>query len=56
MKNMQPSPAGSFARFAIGFFVFISLSFGITYAVNSYTLGQEKTQQAAAANAALFGR
>ncbi len=52
---MQPSPAGSFFRFVLGFFVFISLSFGITYAINSYTLAQEHAQQAAAADAALFG-
>jgi hypothetical protein len=52
---MQPSPTTSFFKFTIGFLVFISLSFGITYAVNTYTISQEKAQTAAAAQAALFG-
>ena len=53
---MQPSPVGSFAKFTVGFFIFISFSFGITYAVNSYTLAQQKAQETAAARAALLGQ
>lgn len=53
--RMQPTPTNSFLRFLTGFVVFISLSFGITYAVNSYTVSQAKLQAAAAAQAALFG-
>lgn len=37
----------SFLRFTFGFLIFIGLSIGITYAVNTYT-----TQQTAAANQA----
>lgn len=46
---------GSFTRFTLGFLVFISLSFGLTYAVNSYTLKQEKDAQTAAALEAMLG-
>lgn len=53
--RMPRSSVSSFMRFVTGMFVFISLSFGITYAVNSYTMSQEKVQTAAAAHAALFG-
>jgi Flp pilus assembly protein TadG len=53
---MKPqSPVTSFAEFTIGFFVFISLSFGLTYAVTTYTNSQQAAQQAAAARAALMG-
>lgn len=52
---MQPSPTSSFLKFLSGFLVFISLSFGITYAVNSYTTAQQQAQAAAAARAAMFG-
>ena len=52
---MQPSPTTSFLRFLTGFMVFISLSFGITFAVNSYTVAQAKAQAATAAEAALWG-
>jgi len=52
---MQQSPTSSFLKFLTGFMVFISLSFGITYAVNSYTISQTKLQAAAAAQTALFG-
>jgi len=43
------SPANSFFRFVLGFLTFISLSFIITVAVNSYTIAQEQERQAAAA-------
>lgn len=43
------SPVSSFLRFVVGFAVFISISFGITYAVNTISIAQEKEQQTAAA-------
>ena len=43
------NPAGSFFRFLLGFLIFISLSFAITYAVNTYTIAQEEHEQTAAA-------
>jgi len=52
---MQQSPTTSFFRFTIGFLAFISLSFGLTYAVHSYTIIQERDQQAAAIQAAMLG-
>jgi len=52
---MRPTSTSSFFRFLTGFLVFISLSFGITYTVQTYTLAQEKAQTAAAAQAAFLG-
>ena len=52
---MQPSSTASFFRFTVGFLTFISLSFGLTYAVHTYTITQEREQQAAAIRAALIG-
>lgn len=43
------TPVGSFLRFVVGFSVFISVSFGVTYAVNTYSIAQENEQQSAAA-------
>jgi hypothetical protein len=40
---------GSFFKFALGFLVFISISFGVTYAVNTYASAQDADQAAAAA-------
>lgn len=54
--GMQRSPAGSFFRFLTGFLVFISLSFGLTYAVNSYSIAQERAATAAAVQAAWVGK
>lgn len=47
--TMRPEPTAldSFLRFVLGFFVFIGVSFGVTYGVATYT-----SQQAAAANQA----
>lgn len=53
MEHMEQG-VGSFARFTLGFLVFVSLSFGLTYAVGSYTLEQEKEEQAAAALQAML--
>lgn len=55
MIAMRPSPTGSFFKFTIGFLVFISVSFGVTFAVNSYTLQQYKIEAAAAAQQAMLG-
>jgi len=51
---MESAPLSSFLRFFIGFMLFISMSFGVTFAVNSYTASQEKTQQTAAALQAML--
>jgi hypothetical protein len=48
------SPLQSFLRFVVGFSVFISVSFGVTYAVNTYTVMQEKEKQTAVAFAAMI--
>ncbi len=53
---MQPTPESSFFRFLLGFLTFISLSFVVTYAVNSYTIAQESKEQTAAAFQALVGK
>ena len=45
----------SFLRFAIGFMVFISVSFGVTFAVNTISAKQEKERQTAAAFDVLMG-
>ena len=44
---MPETPVNSFLRLTLGFLAFIGISFGVTFAVNSYT-----TQQTAAANQA----
>lgn len=46
-------PAGSFLKYVLGFLTFISLSFIITYAVNTYTVAQDQQKQTAAAFQAL---
>lgn len=46
-------PANSFFKFLLGFLVLISLSLGITYAVNSYTLARDEQKQTAVAFQAL---
>lgn len=51
---MQQSPAGSFARFLAGFLTFISVSFGVTYAVNRQTQAQDARNEAAAARALML--
>ena len=53
---MRQSPTGSFLRFTIGFLVFISVSFAVTFGVNTYTTNQAKAAAAAAAHEALFGK
>lgn len=51
---MPQSSLNSFFRFTIGFLLFISLSFGITFAVDRYTRVQEQERQTAAALKALI--
>ena len=51
---MNQQPVSSFFRFALGFLVFITVSFGVTYAVNSYAISQTADQQAAAAVTAML--
>ena len=51
---MQQTPLGSFARFLIGFTLFISVSFGVTLAVQTYASGQDAAHQQAAAAAAML--
>ncbi|HUO56371.1 MAG TPA: hypothetical protein VMU27_02985 [Candidatus Paceibacterota bacterium] len=46
---MRPSPVGTFLKFIGGFFLFLSLSFGLTIAVSSYAKAQDAQQAAAAA-------
>lgn len=51
---MNDSPVGSFLKFAIGFMVFISVSFGVTIAVNVYAQKQDAERQTAAALQAML--
>lgn len=56
---MKPtSPAGSFVRFLTGFLTLITMSFGLTYAVNAYSTAKNAEQSAAAAKAKMlqYGR
>jgi hypothetical protein len=50
----QATPAGSFIKFLTGFLTLITLSFGLTYAVNSYATSRDASQAAAAAKAKLL--
>ena len=50
----QQTPAESFIKFLTGFLTLITLSFGLTYAVNSYTQTRSADQAAAAAKAKLL--
>lgn len=52
---MPQGGANSFFRFTLGFTLFIALSFGITYAVNTIAVQQEKEQQTAAAFQTMMG-
>jgi len=51
---MQPAPVGSFLKFLVGFLTFISVSFGVTIAVNSYATTKDVHQEAAAAKAEML--
>lgn len=51
---MNQAPVGSFVRFLVGFLTFISVSFGVTIAVNVYASTQDAESQAAAALSAML--
>jgi hypothetical protein len=51
---MSPSPLGGFVKSVIGFLLFISISLGVTMAVNSYAASQDQVHQTAAAIQALL--
>jgi len=44
----------SFTRFFFGFTLLISISFGVTYAVQKFATGQDAARQQAAAAAAML--
>jgi len=48
------SPVGSFLRFFLGFMLFISVSFGVTFAVNTLATDQAGEQQTATAIQAML--
>lgn len=52
---MQQGGANSFLKFVLGFTVFIAISFGLTYAVTTYSIAQERERQVGAAFQALVG-
>lgn len=50
----MPTPVSSFLRFVVGFSVFLSVSFGVTYTVNTISEKQEAERQTAAALQAML--
>jgi len=52
--DMRPTPTSSFVRSVIGFAVFLSISFGVTYAVNTMTAEETREEQVAAAAARML--
>lgn len=52
---MRQGGANSFFRFTLGFTLFIALSFGITYAVTTISIAQEKERQVGAAFQVMVG-
>ncbi len=48
------NPAGTFLRFVLGFLVFISVSFVVTFFVSTYGIEQEEAEQTAAAVQAML--
>jgi hypothetical protein len=55
MKVMQQTtPAGSFIKFLTGFLTLITLSFALTYAVNSYATARDSAAAAASAKAEML--
>ena len=52
--GMRENALGSFARFTIGLFLFISISFGVTFAVQKLAIGQDAQRTQAAAAAAML--
>lgn len=52
---MRQGGANSFFRFVLGFTLFVALSMGITYAVTTIEIAQQKKEQTAAAFEVLLG-
>jgi len=52
---MRQGGAHSFFRFVLGFTIFIAVSFGLTYAVSTYAVAQEKERQVGAAFQVMIG-
>lgn len=52
--KMRETPVSSFSKALIGFVVFISVSVGLTFLVNTYAPEQGPQQQAAAAEALML--
>ena len=52
---MTQRGANSFLKFTLGFTVFIALSFGLTYAVSTYSIAKEREEQVGAAYQAMLG-
>ncbi len=50
----MPAPVSSFLRFVVGFSVFLTVSFGVTYTVNTISVKQEQERQTAAALKAML--
>lgn len=46
----------SFFKFTLGFLLFITISFGVTYGVNSYAAQQQAAAEQASALRALIGQ
>lgn len=55
MNDMEKSPLGSFLDSLLVFTLFISMSFGVAFAVSSYTAHRDAMAQQAAALKALVG-
>lgn len=51
---MSPSPVSDFTRNVIGFAVFLSVSFGVTFAVNIFTAQESQEEQVASAAARML--
>jgi hypothetical protein len=52
---MRQGDVNSFFKFVLGFTIFIAMSFGLTYAVTTYSIAEEREQQVGAAFQALLG-
>lgn len=52
---MQEGSVNSFFKFVLGFTVFIAMSFGLTYAVATYSIAEVREEQVGAAFQAMLG-
>ena len=55
-RDMDQTPVGSFTRFFFGFTLLITISFGLTFAVQKYAGGQDAERQQAAAAASMLSQ